>query len=189
MTKGLLSFAKRESPPGMVLLGRRSFRNTVFRTFNLHPDIDHYRLLVNCLQQSVAASSSNLIFGRFGVAKGALDEGMNNYQVAGYGFRENGSYFVSGFNPTSSFFIGRPDNDTGHGVSGVFDILVNSRSLYTQVNGLVLSRNENAGADQAEGVMTSTAHLNTRRVVALGVFCSTGVIVSGEIGLYGFVRG
>jgi hypothetical protein len=189
MNAGLLSLPQIARPAGLVLLGRRVFRDHVGHSFvkEFSPDIDEYVLIVNNLVQSVGGAAGAIV-GRFSIDAGATFDSTANYVWGGSNYHATNNQLIGSTGGTS-FVTGRADNDAGYGMCGVYHIFVNNRGLYTQVIGNCFARNQDRGANDPQGVIIAVAYRNTRRVNGLRIFIEAGVIVSGEARLYGLYKG
>ena len=189
MNLGLLGFPKLANPPGLVYLGKRVFRSQASHSFvkEMDPDIDEYELVIDNLVQSVGAGSGN-IFGRFSIDKGASFDSGNNYVYAAWTWTHSVSAVFGGA-PTNAFFLGAPDNDAGYGLCSRASFFLNNRGLFSQVIHHGFARDQNRGANDPQGHVVSAAYRSTRRPSGIQVLVSGGVIVSGEVRLYGYYKG
>lgn len=188
MNLGLFSFPRRQAVSGLVYLGQRTFRNQASTTFikELTPDIDVYRLVFNNLVMSVAATTGISINAQLSDDKGASYDPAGNF-VYCFDLWHNTNHQTGG-GVATSFYLTAPDPDAGYGGSGVFDIYCNNRGLYTQFTGMSFGRNADRGANVAQGNLISGAFRHTRRINAIKIVAGSGVIVSGETRLYGYVQ-
>lgn len=185
MNSGLLGFPKRRYAPGIVFLGKHSFRSDVGKMFQFRPDIDEYELVVNNLVQSASASVEALV-ARFLIG-GTLIDTSAIYADAVWTWTPSATAAFGASNNTA-IYITTPDNDANYGGSGVMTIFLNNRGLYTQSVSHDYSRDQNRGADEPQGHMFMQAYRSTRRPSGIYVFGSGGVIISGEALMYGYNR-
>lgn len=190
MNLGLLGFPKRAYPPGLVFLGKRKFNNNALHSFvrELSPDIDEYEMVFNNLVQSVSTTLANFQV-RFSTDRGAAWDSSNNYVYSAWTWTHAVTAPFGGA-PTSAIYIGAADNDAGYGMCSRAQLFLNNRQLYTQFLTHNFARDNNRGANDPQGTVIGGAYRSTKRVTGIqfGMY-QTGVVVSGEVLLYGYSKG
>ena len=188
MNKSLFGLLKRQRPNGIALLESYSFRGDASHAFvkGFSDDIDEYELVGNNLVASVSTSTSG-IRTRLSVDRGATFDSNNVYGQAGFAWGYNFS-FNFGSNTDNFFHFGISDNDPGYGTSANLNIFCNSRGKYTTCINSFLYRDTSKPTDDPGAIKEAIYYRNTKRVNGLLIYIPGGVIVSGDVHLYGYLK-